>query len=322
MQNQTTLPDDTGKIDRTTDRGPETPPPYAPKPAADRAPEPPEDESRPPARPLNLSLSQIAGGSLAAATAAALGSKLGVAGTIGGAALASVISAVAGSLYTASVRRTTSGVQSAFRKRAGYASHPAPEPKSPAEPDTTTSAGTAPVADATTIPTTTPGAEATTTPARRRISWKGVVGGAVAVFVLASLVIFGVEQLTGQALDGQQGSTTFSQVTHAGSSTRHSVPTSTTSAPSASAPSSSAPSTEPSDAASGQATTSPSASDQPSGTTTETGSAPAPSSEATPSASAGASSPAGSATTGSGSASSAPSSSAGSQPTTGASGSN
>jgi hypothetical protein len=55
---------------------------------------------------LDLSATQLIGGSLAAATAAALGSRLGVVGTIVGAALVSVVSAVAGALYTQSLRRT------------------------------------------------------------------------------------------------------------------------------------------------------------------------------------------------------------------------
>ena len=47
-------------------------------------------------------------------TAAALGSQLSVAGTVVGAALASIIAAVAGSLYTASLRRTHDKVKTVF----------------------------------------------------------------------------------------------------------------------------------------------------------------------------------------------------------------
>jgi len=65
------------------------------------------EQSRPAGRiRLDLSLAQVAGGSLAAATAAALSSGLGVAGTIAGAAVISVVTAVAGALYTQSLRRT------------------------------------------------------------------------------------------------------------------------------------------------------------------------------------------------------------------------
>jgi len=63
---------------------------------------------------LDLSITQIVGGALAAMTAAALGSRLSVAGTVVGAALASIIAAVAGSLYTASLRRTHDKVKTVF----------------------------------------------------------------------------------------------------------------------------------------------------------------------------------------------------------------
>ena len=51
-------------------------------------------DERTPTRTLDLSVPQLMGGSVAAATAAALSSRLGVLGTITGAAFASVVSAV------------------------------------------------------------------------------------------------------------------------------------------------------------------------------------------------------------------------------------
>jgi hypothetical protein len=62
------------------------------------------------AKVLDLSLTQLLGGSAAAATAAALGSRLGVVGTIAGAAVLSLISAIAASLYTASMARARDAV--------------------------------------------------------------------------------------------------------------------------------------------------------------------------------------------------------------------
>jgi hypothetical protein len=56
-------------------------------------------------KPLGLSLTQIAGGALAAVTAAVAASFLGVAGTLVGAALGSVVSSVAAALYSNSLRR-------------------------------------------------------------------------------------------------------------------------------------------------------------------------------------------------------------------------
>ena len=57
------------------------------------------------AKPLGLSLTQIAGGALAAVTAAVAASFLGVAGTLIGAALGSVVSSVAAALYSTSLTR-------------------------------------------------------------------------------------------------------------------------------------------------------------------------------------------------------------------------
>ena len=63
------------------------------------------DGPEPRTKLLDLSLTQLLGGSMAAATAAALGSRLGVVGTIAGAAVLSVVSAIAASLYTNSMSR-------------------------------------------------------------------------------------------------------------------------------------------------------------------------------------------------------------------------
>lgn len=58
----------------------------------------PATDDQPRQKMLELSMTQIIGGSLAAATAAVLGSRLGVVGTIAGAMLISIISAVAGAI--------------------------------------------------------------------------------------------------------------------------------------------------------------------------------------------------------------------------------
>src|SRR3712207_1857698 len=76
----------------------------------------PEPEAEPGTKSwLDLSLTQVLGGALAAMTAAAIGSRVGAGGTLLGAALASVIAAVAGALYTASLRRTRETVRTAIR---------------------------------------------------------------------------------------------------------------------------------------------------------------------------------------------------------------
>ncbi len=60
---------------------------------------------------FDFSLPSIMGGALAAATAAALGSRIGVAGTVIGAAVASLIAATASTLYTGSIKATHRSVR-------------------------------------------------------------------------------------------------------------------------------------------------------------------------------------------------------------------
>ncbi|KAA2262408.1 hypothetical protein F0L68_14190 [Solihabitans fulvus] len=62
-------------------------------------------------RKLDIKTTQVAGGALAAVTAAFLGSKLGVAGTVVGAGVASVVSTIGGVLYQHSLERTKEGVR-------------------------------------------------------------------------------------------------------------------------------------------------------------------------------------------------------------------
>ena len=71
-------------------------------------------ETAPPApraKLLDLSLTQLVAGSFAAATAAFLGSRVGWVGTVTGAGIGSVVSAVASSLYTASMTRGREAVR-------------------------------------------------------------------------------------------------------------------------------------------------------------------------------------------------------------------
>lgn len=76
-----------------------------------------EPEEREPIK-VTFSLPQIAGGALAAATAAAIGSQLGVAGTIFGAAVASIVGGIGGTLYSAGIDRTHRRVTEAIQR--GY----------------------------------------------------------------------------------------------------------------------------------------------------------------------------------------------------------
>lgn len=149
------------------------------------SPQPAEDSER----RFDLSATQVAGGALAAMTTAALGSRLGIAGTIAGAALASVIAAVAGALYTASLRSTHDKVKTVWRgptRRADVAA---------------------------TVAVETPADAGRTEPRRSvlsrlpRASWRRILVSAVAVFGLAGLLLTGYEAVAGQALSGGTGTT-------------------------------------------------------------------------------------------------------------------
>ena len=179
---------------------------------------------------FDLSLTQVAGGALAAMTAAALGSTLGVAGTIAGAALASVVAGVAGSLYTASLRTGREKVRTVFR---GQSTDAASAPPAPVEPSTTFSAptnSTRPLAETQVIPVWDP--LPLQKPVRNKragapFPWKRAVAVSLAVFALAAVLITGYERVSGQPLSGGTG-TTVSRVGNDTSSGSHNGDTNTT----------------------------------------------------------------------------------------------
>ena len=151
------------------------------------------------AKALDLSVTQIVGGALAAMTAAALGAQLSAAGTLVGAALASIIAAVGGSLYTASIRRTRDKVKTVFWTGqpnevdeptvidivadneghiTGQRSHLVePEPSEPSPPR------------------------------RPKLNWKRVAVAALAAFGIAAVALTTFELVTGHALSGGEGTT-------------------------------------------------------------------------------------------------------------------
>jgi hypothetical protein len=119
---------------------------------------------------------QVIAGALAAITAAMLGSKLGVAGTVLGAGIASVVSTVGAALYLHSLRRTTEGI----RARVGGEPEESPEPSSePDEPERPT----------------------------RRPGWPALAAGGVLAFVLGMVAITGLEWVRGEQLSGGPGTT-------------------------------------------------------------------------------------------------------------------
>jgi hypothetical protein len=186
-----------------------------------------------PKEPIKVSFSwpQLAGGALAAVTAAAIGSRLGVGGTLIGAAVASIIGGVGGTLYSAGIDRT-------HRKVAGAITRGYEKVRTSAEYDRDSPHSLAGDEASPTLPGLDPSSEAEAgEPTRiasvaegrsqdsRRKLWK-VMGLSVAAMFLVALVAITVVELgLGRTLDGGDG-TTISQVVRE----RRSTPTPTPSA--------------------------------------------------------------------------------------------
>jgi hypothetical protein len=166
-----------------------------------------------------LSPVQIAAGALAAVSSAVLLSFFGVAGTLTGAALASVISTVGASLYSTSLNKTNERLRRALTTR------PAAEPVAAAEAATQ-------VLPAHLDPRRAPAKG-------RRPRWSRVAVYAVAVFVVAMGIVTGIELISQKpvsALVGHSSSTgtTLSELTNVSSHT-DTTPT-TPSSPTTTAP--------------------------------------------------------------------------------------
>lgn len=152
---------------------------------------------------LTFSLPQLAGGALAAATAAAIGAQLGVAGTIIGAAVASLVGGVAGTLYSAGLDRTHRKVTTAISKRRAVV----------VQPDVSAADETLllPAGQDDTDPADTlidlPAVGQPSRPRRRIGVWGTVAISTAAIFVLALVAISVVELGLGRALDGGSGTT-------------------------------------------------------------------------------------------------------------------
>lgn len=197
---------------------------------------PQRGESRKPAA-LGLSLTQIIGGALAAMTAAAIGSRLGVAGTLVGAAMASIVAAVGSALYTASLRRTHHTVRTVWTGRLEGSTTPA-SIEIVAEP------GPLPLSAERVHPRPGSGTDPSSTglanhrrPDHRRptdsrsgagLGWRGIVVGALAAFAIAAASLTAFELVSGQSLSGESG-TTIQRVSAPTSAKRAALPTETAS---------------------------------------------------------------------------------------------
>lgn len=216
-------------------------------------------------------MTQVFGASLAAVTAAFLGSRLGVAGTLVGAGVASVVSTVGAKVYTESLHRARTYVGTV---RTTSSRHPGPADP-PAAVITTDGVVTPdPVAErAMRSSESVDGAITVRARGPIRLDLKRVLIASLAVFVVAFAVITGIELTTGDAFDGNSG-TTISQLRGSTSTDQAPTPSST---PSGTTTPSSTPTTSEPSPTSGSATETPSSGDSAtSGPGSATSTAPAP----------------------------------------------
>lgn len=248
---------------------------------------------------VSFSLPQLAGGALAAATAALIGSRLGVAGTILGAAVASIVGGVGGTLYSAGIDRTHRKVTEAIQR--GYERVRGEEGYGPDATRTLPAAGDDTLvlaehgAEADVMDTIfrTPGDATRVAPApvpvpagapsgRSKRFWQVTALSVGAMFLVALSVITVVELGLGRTLDGQDGTTVSQAVRPSASASAEATTTPTptasetsttsTSTPTATATSTatSTPTPTPTATATGTATTTPTPAPAATATTTAT----------------------------------------------------
>ncbi|MGH3903155.1 MAG: hypothetical protein ACRDTE_03020 [Pseudonocardiaceae bacterium] len=158
---------------------------------------------------LDLSVTQVVAAALAAVTAAVLGSRLGAAGTVIGAAGASVILNVGTVVYRASLERSREKIRVLARSTL-----PLPTSRNGSRAERSDPpAADAPLDDER-LTDSTDGEPQPGDRSRRfaRLRWGAVVVGTVGGFVLAMLAITGFERASGEALGGNGEGTTIGRV--------------------------------------------------------------------------------------------------------------
>lgn len=167
-----------------------------------------KDTDKDQAKGLQLSATQVAAGALASVSSAVVASFFGLAGTLIGAALASVISTVSAALYSSSLRKTNEKLRIARSQLTGRQSPVADTEDAPAPPATPATQ---------VLPAHLDPRRA---PARRlRPRWTRVAVYAAAVFALAMGIVTGIELIGQKPVSALVGGTQTSQETTIGAIT-------------------------------------------------------------------------------------------------------
>jgi len=180
--------------------------------ATDRSTEVSDDGSAPPrAARLELSIPQLLAGGLAAASAAVVASWLGVAGTVTGAVVASIVAATSTALYKHSLERSSQVIRETLPVLPVL-----PERYRNAHLNNTT-------AETTKIePPRRPRPRTGSSPtAARRIQWGAVAISAVLTLIVGFGMLTLVEGVLGKPVEGGGGRTTVGRILGSGSSHHH-----------------------------------------------------------------------------------------------------
>jgi hypothetical protein len=189
-------------------------------------------------RPLGLSLTQIAGGALAAVTAAVAASFLGVAGTLSGAAFGSVVSSIAAAVYSTSLSRAARASRVLVVRPGGLAAD------DPAEVPPPVGSHPEVLADAPAEAVTTPAGASDRQPSVwSRLRWRPVLLVAGTFFVAAMAVIVVTELVIGHPLSNS--SKTGTTISNIGGSSGPSSPAPTSTPATSSTSGSASPSATP-----------------------------------------------------------------------------
>lgn len=152
---------------------------------------------------------QVAASTLAATTGAFLAAQLGVYGTVIGVGVMSLLSTIGTELYMRSLERTKRAALLAARERAAKKS---PGRKPPAADGTSANGAadtTAADDEASAVPDDADPADAKSRSRWRagKVRWSIVAVGAAISFVLAMLIVTGIETVSGSSLSGGERST-------------------------------------------------------------------------------------------------------------------
>jgi hypothetical protein len=175
---------------------------------APHSPPSPDDTTR----KTNLNLTHVAAASLAAVTAAVLGSELGATGTLIGAAGASVITTVGTAVYQASLERSRERVR--FLAQRAQRAQPSPTCLTGSRTERFhPTAANAPLGDKR-LTNSTDRRPQPWDRSRRftTLRWGSVAMGTLGGFVLAMIVITGFEWASGETIGGNGKGTTIGRV--------------------------------------------------------------------------------------------------------------